>query len=359
MSQGCYRQFSCLALLGYAAFFFFQEYFKAQQDESSKKEKDLFPAGQQLSDLPSFRFTINSDLCGQAAVPIVTIISSGVTNLAARSAIRGSWGRPALPGAALAFLLGTPSHSPEGREQQRQLEQESLQHGDLVQGNFLDTYRNLTYKNLMGKLWVASFCSQAEMVVKSDDDAYVDLYEARTLGEAHMDTREYREGLWILGPVKRGDPVLRVDSKWKVTAEELDEKIKFYPEYCNSIFYMFNVPTAIKLLDAAKNTKYLFIDDAYVTGILRVKINATLVDTKSFQTLNSAELMASKSGQSPDVFKNDFINGLLARDAGQAEFSKTLESHARRCYEHSSRCLNNVYYPHFRPCYPGNCDEHS
>ena len=30
------------------------------------------------------------------------------------------------------------------------------------------------------------------MVVKSDDDAYVDLYEARTLGEAHMDTREYR-----------------------------------------------------------------------------------------------------------------------------------------------------------------------
>ena len=33
--------------------------------------------------------------------------------------------------------------------------------------------RNLTYKNLMGKLWVASFCSQAELIVKTDDDAWV------------------------------------------------------------------------------------------------------------------------------------------------------------------------------------------
>jgi len=81
----------------------------------------------------------------------------------------------------------------------------------------------------------------------------------------------------------------------------------------------------------------LFIDDAFVTGILRAKINATLVDTISYQTLNKAELMKSKSGQSPEVFGKDFINGLLARDAGQAEFSKTLESHARRCYQHSSR----------------------
>ena len=32
-------------------------------------------------------------------------------------------------------------------------------------------FRNLTYKNLMGKLWVASFCSQAELIVKTDDDA--------------------------------------------------------------------------------------------------------------------------------------------------------------------------------------------
>ena len=87
----------------------------------------------------------------------------------ARSAIRSSWGRPSLPGARLVFLLGEPEDL--GTQQQAgpgggldltvsQLEEESRQHGDLVQGSFSDTYRNLTYKNLLGKLWVSTFCRQ-------------------------------------------------------------------------------------------------------------------------------------------------------------------------------------------------------
>ena len=49
-------------------------------------------------------------------------------------------------------------------------------YGDLVQGNFMDTYRNLTYKTVLGHMWVSSFCSQAEFVVKTDDEIYVDIY---------------------------------------------------------------------------------------------------------------------------------------------------------------------------------------
>ena len=43
-------------------------------------------------------------------------------------------------------------------------------------GDFLDTYRNLSYKNVFGKLWVSNFCEQADFVVKTDDDMFVDLY---------------------------------------------------------------------------------------------------------------------------------------------------------------------------------------
>ena len=59
---------------------------------------------------------------------------------------------------------------------QEEIEKENLLHGDLVQGDFLDSYKNLTYKTVMGHMWVSSFCSQAEFVVKTDDDIYVDLY---------------------------------------------------------------------------------------------------------------------------------------------------------------------------------------
>ena len=40
----------------------------------------------------------------------------------------------------------------------------------------MDTYRNLSYKSILGKLWVSKFCEQADFVVKADDDVFVDLY---------------------------------------------------------------------------------------------------------------------------------------------------------------------------------------
>ena len=46
----------------------------------------------------------------------------------------------------------------------------------MVLGDFLDTYHNLSYKNVFGKLWVSEFCEQADFVVKTDDDMFIDLY---------------------------------------------------------------------------------------------------------------------------------------------------------------------------------------
>ena len=74
---------------------------------------------------------------------------------------------------------------------QKQLEEESSKYGDIIQGDFLDTYHNLSYKAVMGNLWVAEFCSQAEFVVKTDDDMYVDLYEVHTLTRRHLNTSHY------------------------------------------------------------------------------------------------------------------------------------------------------------------------
>ena len=34
----------------------------------------------------------------------------------------------------------------------------------------------------MGNLWVSEFCEQAEFVVKTDDDQFVDLYEVNNTG---------------------------------------------------------------------------------------------------------------------------------------------------------------------------------
>ena len=57
------------------------------------------------------------------------------------------------------------------------IEEENRKFGDIVQGDFVDSYNNLSFKGIMGNLWVAEFCEQADFVVKTDDDLYYDLFE--------------------------------------------------------------------------------------------------------------------------------------------------------------------------------------
>ena len=45
------------------------------------------------------------------------------------------------------------------------------------QGNFLDTYKNLTYKHMMGYKWLHRHCpNQPKYVVKADDDVFVEIF---------------------------------------------------------------------------------------------------------------------------------------------------------------------------------------
>ena len=105
----------------------------------------------------------------------------------ARDAIRATWGRPQFKhsqSGVLVFLLGSSSD----QTIQAQIRDENIENSDIVQGNFLDTYHNLSYKNIMGKLWVTEFCPQTKFVVKTDDDCYVDLYSTLTIASAYLDT---------------------------------------------------------------------------------------------------------------------------------------------------------------------------
>ena len=65
------------------------------------------------------------------------------------------------------------------------VEKEKNIHNDIIQGSFHDSYRNLSYKNVFGLLWVSKFCQNAKFIVKTDDDIYLDLYEIFTLTQQY------------------------------------------------------------------------------------------------------------------------------------------------------------------------------
>ena len=69
----------------------------------------------------------------------------------------------------LVFLLGATTD----RQLQESIGRENDEHHDIVQGEFLDIYRNLSYKNIMGKLWVSEFRQQVCLMIEEDPEVLI------------------------------------------------------------------------------------------------------------------------------------------------------------------------------------------
>ena len=55
------------------------------------------------------------------------------------------------------------------------LTQEVEEHGDVLQGDFPESNQHLTHKTMLGLSWVARHCSHARHVLKTNQDAWVNL----------------------------------------------------------------------------------------------------------------------------------------------------------------------------------------
>ena len=104
---------------------------------------------------------------------LVYLVKSAAGHRERREAIRQSWGyetRFSDVPIRTVFLLGHPDHDVQ---LQAQVETESLQHKDIVQGDFLDTYFNNSVKTAMGLRWAVESCPKSRFYMFVDDDYYV------------------------------------------------------------------------------------------------------------------------------------------------------------------------------------------
>ncbi|CAL8126374.1 unnamed protein product [Orchesella dallaii] len=285
-------------------------HFKVQKILSNSTRNDNNMHNLMLLDVPNFRFLINNKTkCniprdddnytddgsnndgGINSIFFMIIVHSAPKNFEERQAIRKTWGSLQRLGQfhiRLVFLLGhestvddnhksdeivatTDDESDKGSSIFLKIQQESEKHGDIVTGSFHDSYRNLTYKHLMGYLWVLNHCSHAKYVLKADDDAFIDIFQLfefllRTFGldpEAALICNVFPEGT---KPVRQTDIQ---GKKWAVTYDEYP--YESYPKYCGGLAYLAtpNVIQEIYRMSHKMKNKYLWIDDVYVTGILR------------------------------------------------------------------------------------------
>ncbi|CAM4655196.1 unnamed protein product [Leuciscus chuanchicus] len=206
------------------------------------------------------------DKCSQWDPFLVLMVPVAPHQVEARNAIRSTWGNEStVQGKAVMtlFLVGLTGGS-DSEKAQQQLEEESRQHRDLVQSNFVDSYFNLTIKTMVIMDWLATRCPQATYAMKIDTDMYVNLENLMTFLLAPNTPRQN----YITGVVLWDRPVVRnKNSKWYVS-EELYPEPK-YPTYLLGTGYIFSNDLPEKIVEISKEVKAFNIEDAYVGACLK------------------------------------------------------------------------------------------
>ena len=219
-----------------------------------------------LIDLKDFRFQLNSFPCnGSSPLLLLVLVTSAPGNLENRRTIRETWRRGFRH---IIFLIGAV----ESRAVQAALEEESRTYRDLVQGSFLDSYRNLTYKHVMALKWTAYYCPDARYLLKVDDDVFVN--PPVLLDFLSQDLSPWGARRLILCENLIFQFVNRsLKSKWRVSPQEYPGEM--YPPRCRGWVVLYSQDVVFLLYREAQRTQYFWIEDVHVTGTLAARANLT------------------------------------------------------------------------------------
>lgn len=222
----------------------------------------------QLINLRNFSFGILS-LCDKSSLLLLVVVHSHPKNFEKRQTIRETWGKNH-KNVKTVFMAAFS----EDTKFEKQLSEEHEKYGDIVQGSFVEHYRNLTYKHIMSFKYGLYHCPHAKYILKTDDDVLVNMPLMRYF--LQTDFFLYGGSNILACSLMKRNRVIREKSKWQVSFEEYPNKM--YPPHCSGFAILYSSDVVFQLYKEAQNTQYFWIDDVYVTGIVAQKLNLSHVD---------------------------------------------------------------------------------
>ncbi|XP_067671728.1 beta-1,3-galactosyltransferase 5-like [Haliotis asinina] len=223
-----------------------------------------------LVNLHQYQFTLNSDLCLRGHVYLLMIVHSALGHFNYRrrirktfGSVRKAWNRTVV----LVFTVGVSNNE----TLQNSVVREANEFKDIIQGNFIDVYRNLSIKHIMGYHWMLNHCPEAAFVLKTDDDMFVNPYViVKYLTQLKEPTNQ------LLGAIgHRYVPWRDSTVKWYVSTAQYP--FKTWPDFCRGLGFIVSKDVLSKLYHASSVTRFIPMDDVFVTGVIRsnLGINAT------------------------------------------------------------------------------------
>ena len=201
---------------------------------------------------------------------VFVITAAGHTDR--RQAIRRTWASEAKQlGAQVFFVIGRPSNGDEWAA----LKAEQSQQQDLLVYAFYDNYYSLVYKSIALLHWARAHCDERLYVIKVDDDVMINWWRlSQTMVEYRQLARQFP--LFIGKRCEHTKPHRDPHNRWYIDRQSYPQDE--FPAYTAGPMYVMNSLAVRALLDQLQHLPPIFLEDVYLTGILRKRIeNAVMI----------------------------------------------------------------------------------
>jgi len=202
------------------------------------------------------------------------VVTSSIQNREKRQVIRNTWGKElskANDQIRLIFLVGELPNT----SHQNNIFGEQKRFGDILQGDFSDTYYNLTIKSLYMLKWFHHKCyKKVQYLMKVDDDMYVNIPQVQNLvvENTHLNM--------LTGAIIYGASPM-TNGKYYAPPFMLTElQGSTYPNFLSGTAYVMSYTTAELLYRTSLIVPVFHLEDVYVTGFLPTAYNRLLRDNK-------------------------------------------------------------------------------
>ena len=199
--------------------------------------------------------------CHQNKLRVMFLINSFHQNYAKRKGIRETWGQRSLISDLnmdYVFIFGVNKNTRDNLL----IQQEDEMFNDVVQADFVEQYTHLNIKTLTGLKWATRYCQQAQLIIKTDDDMFMNVYGLQSAVQAGKFSQENM----IQGNcMSSGYPHRCPMSKWYAPFRFYP--YRFYGHFCLGSAFIMTQESARKLYKATRKVPYFHVEDVYISAL--------------------------------------------------------------------------------------------
>ncbi|XP_060581146.1 beta-1,3-galactosyltransferase 1-like [Ruditapes philippinarum] len=237
---------------------------------------------------PKYALTINSsylienpNLCKRALnLSVLVVVNSATGNFERRQAIRATWTNDSfyhhLGKVKVMFLLGKRLNNIT----QEMIKKEFEAYADILQGDFVDTYYNLTHKGVMCFKWIQENCQNPKHILKVDDDILVNMF----LYFEHIQKTPKIRDANVYCHYSTTEIVRRQSSKWYISDNHF-RGVQYYLNFCRGKFVSMTNNIIPSLFLSASKTPFFKLDDVLLYGYVMHNIPSLKYETFAWKEM--------------------------------------------------------------------------